>query len=179
MLSFLIKLGDHGLRVRLHIIFAAFAAKVEGSSLCGDLDRCPHIAQMVAAHRTDSLLECEFLFGSRQTLDLGNLGVCKLDRHAIDMGCVGLGALQGGRIGLLGIILRRGRVRPVPVAAADPAAAWSLDVSTLLTTLAGPPLPAVPAAGGRILHRHSRQFPVPAPAPTSDDSFPSSNLFRK
>src|SRR5208337_4132329 len=58
-LSFLIKLGDHGLRVRLHIILAAFAAKVEGSSLRGDLEGCTHIAEVVAADRADRLLERE------------------------------------------------------------------------------------------------------------------------
>src|SRR5208337_3321784 len=34
-LSFLIKLGDHGFRVRLHIILATLATKVESSSLRG------------------------------------------------------------------------------------------------------------------------------------------------
>src|SRR5271157_4337234 len=108
-LSFLIKLGDHGLRIRFHIILAAAAAKVEGSSLRGDLERLTHIAEMVAADRADRLLEREVLFGRRQGLDPGDLGVGELDRRAIVMGGVGLGTLQRGRIGLLGIILRRGR----------------------------------------------------------------------
>src|SRR5271157_2160620 len=108
-LSFLIQLGDHGLWVRLHIILATLATKVESSSLRGDLERCTHIAEVLAADGADRLLEREVLFGRRQSLDPGDLGVGELDRRAIVMGGVRLGAFQRGRIGLLGIILRRGR----------------------------------------------------------------------
>src|SRR5271157_793249 len=108
-LSFLIKLGDHGLWVRLHVILATLATKVEGSSLRGDLERLTHTAEVLAADGADRLLEREVLFGRRQSLDPGDLGVGELDRCAIVMGGVRLGAFQRGRIGLLGIILRRGR----------------------------------------------------------------------
>ena len=105
----LIKLGDHGLWVRLHVILATLATKVESSSLRGDLERLTHIAEVLAADGADRLLEREVLFGRRQSLDPGDLGVGELDRRAIVMGGVRLGAFQRGRIGLLGIILRRGR----------------------------------------------------------------------
>ena len=63
--SFLVELGDHGLRIGLHIILAAFAAEEEGPSFGGYLEWRSHVAQMVAAHRAGDLPDRQLGIGRR------------------------------------------------------------------------------------------------------------------
>ena len=173
-LSFLIKLGDHGLWVRLHVILATLATKVESSSLRGDLERLTHIAEVLAADGADRLLESEVLFGRRQSLDPGDLGVGELDRRAIVMGGVRLGAFQRGASAFWESSFDGAGAAcvPFPGAVAEPAAAWPPDVSILLTAgLVGLPVPAVPAAG------EPESSPAQPPIPSTSASTHRRRLF--
>src|SRR5262245_7361679 len=94
----LVELGDHRLGILLHLLLAVVTTEEERAPFRSDLERLPHLTEMLAADRADGLLDRLILLGGGELLDGGQLVGRERDGRGTRLGGIGLGAFDLGRL---------------------------------------------------------------------------------